>query len=36
MISQLKKYSYEEFLQITSDIENVEYIDGQIYYLVSE
>lgn len=35
MIPQSKKYSYEEFLQITKDIERVEYIDGDIYYLAS-
>lgn len=35
MIPQLKKHSYEEFLQLTKDIEKVEYIDGEIYYLAA-
>jgi Uma2 family endonuclease len=35
MIPQSKKYSYEEFLRITKDIERVEYIDGEVYYLAA-
>lgn len=28
-----KKYTYEEFLEIAKDIERVEFIDGEIYYM---
>lgn len=34
-IPQSKKYSYEEFLQITVNDERVEYYDGEIYYLAA-
>lgn len=35
MIPQPRKYSYNEFLEISKDIELVEYIDGKIYYLAA-
>jgi len=35
MIPQSKKYTYEEFLNITKDVERVEFIDGDIYYMAA-
>ena len=29
------KHTYEEFLQITKDVERVEFIDGEIVYMPS-
>jgi Uma2 family endonuclease len=34
-IPEAKKYTYEEFLEETKDVERVEFIDGKIYYMTA-
>lgn len=35
MIPESKKHTYDEFLQLTKDIERAEFIDGEIYLLAA-